>query len=92
MADGPMAVTGVVGVVTPLDLPDSQPGESPIADDAKDGRRSFISKEEKLSESEGQSRSEDNGEKRLQSVSSGGRCSSKAAPMVAMLRVALGST
>jgi hypothetical protein len=32
---------GVVGVVTPLDLPDNQLGESPIIDeDVNDGRRS----------------------------------------------------
>lgn len=92
MPDGPMAGTGVVGVVTPLDLPDNQSGESPIADDAKDGRRSLISKDEKLSESEGQSRSEDKGENRLHSVSNGGRCSSKAAPMMAISRVFFGST
>lgn len=80
MAEG-MAVTGVVGVVTPLDLPESHPGESPKADDVKDGRRSAISEKEKLSDSDGQLWSE----YLLQSVSSdGGRCSSKEAPRVAM--------
>lgn len=92
MADGPMAGTGVVGVVTPLDLPDSQSdGESPTADDVNDCRRS-ISKDEKLSESEGQSRSEDRGENRLHSVSNGSRRSSKAAPMLSISRVFFVST
>ena len=82
---GGMAVIGVVGVVTPLDLPDSQLGESPITEDVNDGRRSYASVKEKPSEREGQPRSEDSGEKVLQSVSSGGRCSSKDAPMVAIV-------
>jgi hypothetical protein len=58
-----MAVMGVVGVAAPLDLPENQLGESVNCDDAKEGRRSVISKDEaKLSDREGHSRGEDMGE------------------------------
>ena len=71
-----IVVTGVFGVVAPLDLPENHPGESVSANEANDERRSeLISNDEKLSDNDGQSRGEDNGEN-LHSVSSGG--SSKA--------------
>jgi hypothetical protein len=40
---GGMVVTGVVGVVTPLDFPDIQLGGESMTDEANDIRRSFIS-------------------------------------------------
>ena len=83
-----MAVIGVVGVAAPLDFPDSQLGDSVNCDEANDGRRSLISNidDEKLSDNEGQSRGDDRGEYRWQSVSRGGRWASKAEPMVAISR------
>jgi hypothetical protein len=79
-------VTGVVGVVRPLDLPDTQVGDSENADDANDGLRSeHMSYWEKLSDAnEGQSRGDDSEEKLSQLVSSAGRCESKAKPTVAI--------
>jgi hypothetical protein len=81
-----MVVTGVVGVVRPLDLPDIQVGDSENADDANDGLRSeFMSYDEKLSDvNEGQSRGDDSEEKLSQLVSSAGRCESNAEPTVAI--------
>jgi len=73
-----MAVTGVVGVVMPLDLPERHQGEESVKPEAKDGRRSDdMSKEKLLSDSDGQSRGDDeSGENLPQSVSRVGRWSS----------------